>query len=52
MPPPLRLAVVLALLLTLSWRCEPAAARQDTPEVRLGLVATFSGEGFRAGRDA
>jgi branched-chain amino acid transport system substrate-binding protein len=24
----------------------------DVPEVRLGFVATFSGEGFRAGRDA
>ncbi len=52
MPRHSRLAVVLALLLTLSWGCGPAAARQDAPEVRLGLVATFSGEGFRAGRDA
>ena len=52
MPRHSRLAVVLALLLTLSWSCGPANARQDAPEVRLGFIATFSGEGFRAGRDA
>ena len=30
----------------------PGCGRSDAPEVRLGFVATFSGEGFRAGRDA
>lgn len=30
----------------------PACGRSDAPELRLGFVATFSGDGFRAGRDA
>ncbi len=49
-----RLAVVLVALLALAGlgRPRPALARQHGPELRLGLVATFSGEGFRAGRDA
>jgi branched-chain amino acid transport system substrate-binding protein len=51
MPRRFRFTAVLALLLAL---CLPkaASARQQGPEVRLGLVATFSGEGFRSGRDA
>ena len=50
---PIRYLRSLALvpLLALMW-FGPALARQAGPEVRLGLVATFSGEGFRAGRDA
>lgn len=38
----------LALLLGLAAGC----FGPDVPEVRLGLVATFSGENFRGGRDA
>lgn len=44
-------SLALVPLLALMW-FGPALARQAGPEVRLGLVATFSGEGFRAGRDA
>ncbi|WP_300158148.1 ABC transporter substrate-binding protein [Solidesulfovibrio sp.] len=47
-----RLAAVLALVSALCFAHGPASARQAAPEVRLGLVATFSGEGFRTGRDA
>ncbi len=41
------LALVLAALAAASGCFAPKG-----PEVRLGIVATFSGEGFRAGRDA
>lgn len=41
------LTLVLAVLALLAGCFGP-----DVPEVRLGFVATFSGEGFRAGRDA
>jgi len=49
----LRLAAALTLTLFLATLAAvsgcPAA---EAPHVRLGFVATFSGEGFRAGRDA
>lgn len=42
----------LGLLLVCLAGLGPGCLGQDVPEVRLGVVATFSGEGFRAGRDA
>jgi len=57
MPPPSRplattrhwlgLALLTILLLTV-----PGCFGQKAPEIRLGFIATFSGERFRAGRDA
>lgn len=51
---PLRAATVclLALALTVAAGVSRVLARQHGPEVRLGFVATFSGENFRSGRDA
>jgi len=45
---PCRILAVLCLAVCLVSGC----GRPDAPELRLGFVATFSGEGFRAGRDA
>lgn len=42
---------VALLLVATAFPCH-AQARQHGPEVRLGFVATFSGENFRSGRDA
>lgn len=39
-------------LLSLTVLVVVACFRSDVPEVRLGFVATFSGEDFRSGRDA
>ncbi|MHC1712616.1 MAG: ABC transporter substrate-binding protein [Solidesulfovibrio sp.] len=48
-----RLAAAVALLLLLTILAAlPGCFGSDAPELRLGFVATFSGEGFRSGRDA
>lgn len=45
---PCRVLAVLCLAVCLLAGC----GRSDAPELRLGFVATFSGEDFRSGRDA
>lgn len=46
------LFLVPVLLLAVSGAARRTLAGEAGPEVRLGFVATFSGEGFRQGRDA
>jgi len=48
-----RLAILRVMLVpVLAVVAVAACFRSDVPEVRLGFVATFSGEDFRSGRDA
>ena len=45
-------ALLAALVLAAGLLAVSGCFGKKTPELRLGFIATFSGEGFRAGRDA